>query len=85
MEKTELLKELEQLDLQIWDITQEVDRHRAIINQLNEAEMDNSNAQLTLSRLEDLLIIYLQEREKLHVEVAKLVGGSSQEPLPSDR
>jgi hypothetical protein len=85
MENPELLKQLEQLDLQIWDITQEVDRLRAIINQLNEAEMDNSNAQLTLSRLEDLLMIYVQEREKLHAEVAKLAGGSSQGPLPSDR
>jgi hypothetical protein len=85
MEKTELLKQLEQLDLQVWDLTQEVDRHRQTIIQIDAAGMDNSDVQLTLSRLENLLIIYLQERAKLHAEIAKLERGSSQGSPPPDQ
>jgi hypothetical protein len=56
MERMELSKRLQELDLQLWDIT----------------------------RLETLLIVYLQESEKLQAEVAKL-DWSSQGLPPSDR
>jgi hypothetical protein len=72
MERTELLKRLEQLELQVWDVTEEVARHQKVITQLDAAGMDTSEAQLLLSRLENLLIIYLQEREKMRAEIAKL-------------
>jgi hypothetical protein len=84
MERTDLVKRLEQLDLQVWDITEEVAHQRKVITQLDAAGMDTNDAQLLVSRLENLLIIYLQEREKLRAEVAKL-DGSSQEPPPSDQ
>jgi hypothetical protein len=69
----------------VWDITKEVERHRKIITQLDAAGMDNSDAQLLLSRLENALIVYLNEREKLRAEVAKIEGGSSQGLPPTDR
>jgi len=78
MERAELLKRLEQLDLQVWDVTEEVARHRKVISQLDAAGMDNSDVQLLLSRLESLLIVYLQERDRLRAAVTKLGGGSSQ-------
>jgi hypothetical protein len=84
MERTELLKRLEQLELQVWDVTEEVARHQKVITQLDAAGMDTSETQLLLSRLENLLIIYLQEREKMRIEAAKL-DGSSQGPPSSDR
>jgi hypothetical protein len=83
MERTELVKRLQQLNLQVWDLTEEVARQRRVITQLDAVGMDNSEAQLLVSRLEKLLIIYLQEQEKLRAEVAKLDGGSSQGPPPS--
>jgi hypothetical protein len=73
MEGTELVKRLEQLDLQVWDVTEEVARQRKVITQLDAVGMDTSDAQLLLSRRENLLIILLQEREKMRTEVAKLV------------
>jgi hypothetical protein len=79
MERTELQKRLEQLDLQVWDVTQEVARNQKVITQLDAVGMDTNDAQLLLSRLENLLIVLLQEREKLR---AKL-DGSSQGPPPS--
>jgi hypothetical protein len=84
MERTELLKRLERLELQVWDVTEEVARHQKVITQLDAAGMDTSETQLLLSRLENLLIIYLQEREKMRAEAAKL-DGSSQGPPSSDR
>ena len=85
MEKAELLKRLEQLNLQVWDVTEEVARHRKVISKLDAAGMDNSDVQLLLSRLENLLIVYLQERDRLRAELAKLEGGSSQGSPSSGR
>jgi hypothetical protein len=79
MERTELQKRLEQLDLQVWDVTQEVARNQKVITQLDAVGMDTNDAQLLPSRLENLLIVLLQEREKLR---AKL-DGSSQGPPSS--
>jgi hypothetical protein len=85
MEKTELRKRLEQLDLQVWDITEEVERHRKIITRLDAVGMDNSDAQLLLSRLKNALVVYLNEREKLRADIEKLEGGNSQGFPPTDR
>ena len=82
MEREKLLKKLKQLDLQVWDITEQVGRQRKVIAQLDAAGMDTNDAQLWVSRLENLLIIYLQEREKLRAELAK-IDGSSQGGSPS--
>jgi hypothetical protein len=84
MESTELLKRLQQLELQVWDVTQEVTRQGKVITQLDAVGMDTNGARLLLSRLENLLIVYLQEREKLREKIAKL-DGSTQEPKPPDR
>jgi hypothetical protein len=81
MEREELLKRLERLELQVRDVTQEVSRQRSA--QLDAVGMDTNEPQLLVSRLENLLIIYLQEREKLRAEIAKLEG-SSRGPPPSD-
>jgi hypothetical protein len=82
MERPELLKRLEQLELQVWHVSEELARNRKIISQLDAAGMDTNDVQLLVSRLENLLIVYLQDREKLRAEVAKLEGGSSQGPPP---
>jgi hypothetical protein len=84
MERTELLKRLEQLELQVWDVTEEVARQQKVITQLNAVDMDTNDAQLLLSRLENLLIVYLQEREKLREKLAK-PENSTEEPQPPDR
>jgi hypothetical protein len=85
MERTELVKRLAQLDLQVWDVTQQVTRQRDAITQLNAVGMDTNDAQLLLSRMENLLIHYLQMREKLRADLTKLDGGSTQGPQPPDR
>jgi hypothetical protein len=85
MERTELVKRLAQLDLQVWDVTQQVTRQRDAITQLNAVGMDTNDAQLLLSRMENLLIHYLQMREKLRADLTKLDGGSAQGPQPPDR
>ena len=84
MERTELSKQLKQLELQVWDVTEQVNRQRQAISQLEAAGMDTNDAQLLLSRFENLLIVYLQKRERLRDELAKLEG-PTQEPKPSDR
>jgi hypothetical protein len=85
MERTELVKRLAQLDLQVWDVTQEVTRQRSVIIQLDAVGMDTNEPQLLLARLENLLIHYLHVRAKLRGELTKLDGGSTQEPGPPDR
>ena len=85
MERTELLKRLAQLDLQVWDVTQQVTNQRNVIGQLDAVGMDTNEPQLLLSRLENLLIHYLQEREKLREELTRLDGGSTQELKQPDR
>jgi hypothetical protein len=84
MERTELAKRLQKLELQVWDVTEEVNRQRKVIIQLDAAGMDTTEPQLLLSRLENLMIFYLQEREKLRAELVKL-DDSTQEPEPPDR
>ena len=83
MERTELIKRLKQLDLQVWDLTEQLDRQRKVVVQLDQVGMDTNDAQLLVSRLENLLVMYLQEQEKMRAEVAKL-DNSSQGPSPSD-
>jgi hypothetical protein len=83
MERPELLKRLEQLELQVWHVSEELARNRKVISQLDAAGMDTNDVQLLVSRLENLLIVYLQDREKLRAEAAKLEGGPSQEPPSS--
>ena len=84
MERTELAKRLQKLELQVWDVTEEVNRQRKVIIQLDAAGMDTNEPQLLLSRLENLMIFYLQEREKLRAELVKL-DDSTQDPEPPDR
>jgi hypothetical protein len=84
MERTQLVKRLEQPDLQVWDVTQQVNNQRNVVAKLRAVEMDTNEPQLLISRLENLLIHYLQEREKLRNDIAKLDGGSTQGPQPPD-
>jgi hypothetical protein len=85
MERTELVKRLAQLDLQVWEVTQQVTNQRSVIGQLDAVGMDTNEPQLLLSRLENLLIHYLQSREKLREELTKLGAGSTQQAKPADR
>jgi hypothetical protein len=72
MERTELLKRLEQLDQQVWHATEQVARQRKVLTDLDKKGVDTNESQLLLSRLENLLIYHLQEREKLRAELADL-------------
>jgi hypothetical protein len=84
MDRTELEKRLQQLKLQVWDVTEEITRHRKMMTQLDAVGMDTNDTQLLLSRFENLLIIYLQEQQRLREELTKL-DESTQEPKPPDR
>jgi hypothetical protein len=79
MERAELVRRLAQLDLQVWDVSQQVANQRNVVAQLNAAGMDTNEPQLLISRLENLLLRYLQEREKLRASLAKLDGSSGAE------
>jgi hypothetical protein len=83
MERPELLKRLEQLALQVWHVTAELARNRKVISQLDAAGMDTKRCAVIGFGLENLLIVYLQDREKLRAEAAKLEEGPSQEPPSS--
>jgi uncharacterized protein (UPF0335 family) len=84
MERMELLKRLEQVERQIAQDTELIASQRKVLADLSGKGVDNDAIQIMLVGLENLLVVHLQEREKLRGEIAKL-DRSSQGPQPSDR
>jgi uncharacterized protein (UPF0335 family) len=84
MGRMELLKRLEQVERQIAQDTELIASQRKVLADLSGKGVDNDAIQIMLVGLENLLVVHLQEREKLRGEIAKL-DRSSQGPQPSDR
>jgi len=72
MERPELLKRLEQLDLQIVQDLELIARQRKMLATLQAKDVDIDAIQIMLVNLEKLLVFHLQEREKLRTDLAKL-------------
>jgi uncharacterized protein (DUF3084 family) len=75
MNRTKLLKRLEQVGQQLGQEIQQVTRQR-LLTDLAAKGVEIEPANMRLGRLETILIIRLQEREKLRVELASLTGSS---------
>jgi uncharacterized protein (UPF0335 family) len=84
MERMELLQRLEQVERQIAEDTELIARQRKVLADLRGKGVDNGAIQIMLVGLENLLVVHLQEREKLRREIAKL-DSSTQGPKPSGR
>ena len=84
MEKTELLKLLNQAEQQIAQDTELIGRQRKMLADLDGKGVDNGSLQIMLNGLENMLIVHLEQREKLRAELAKLEQ-SNQGPQPSGR
>jgi hypothetical protein len=58
---------------------------RKVLADLDAKEVDNEAIQIMLVGLENLLVVHLQEREKLRTDLANMDGGLTQELKPPDR
>jgi hypothetical protein len=76
MERSELLKRLEQVEQQVWHCTEQIARQRTVLADLEAEGVDRDAAQILLVRQENWLVLHLQEREKLRAELAGLNGCS---------
>ena len=65
MERTELLKRLEQVEQQLSHDMELIARQRKILADLDHQEVDTHAMQIMVAGLENLLSIHLQEQEKL--------------------
>jgi len=74
MEKSELLKRLEQVEEQVWHDMDLIARQRKILAELDGKGVDIDAIKIMLVEMENLLDINLQEREKLRAELARLDG-----------
>jgi len=76
MERSELLKRLEQVEQQTREEMEMIARQRKMLAELDAKEVDTDAIQIMLVGLENLLTFHLQEREKLRAELARLDGSS---------
>ena len=76
MERSELLKRLEQMEQQMSEEMEMIARQRKMLAELDAKEVDTDAIQIMLVGLENLLAFHLQEREKLRAELARLDGSS---------
>jgi len=76
MEKTELLKRLEDVEQQLANEMEMITRQRKMLAELDAKEADADALQIMLANMENLLVLHLQERQKLRAELAQL-GDSS--------
>jgi len=76
MERSELLKRLEQMEQQMREEMEMIARQRKMLAELDAKEVDTDAIQIMLVGLENLLTFHLQEREKLRAELARLDGSS---------
>jgi hypothetical protein len=72
MERTELLKRLEQVEQQLGQEMEQVTRQRELITDLAAKGVEIEPAKLLLGRLENLLIFHLQERQNLRVQLDRM-------------
>jgi hypothetical protein len=72
MERDQLSKLLEKLELQIAQTLELITRHRNILADYGRKEVDAEKVRIMLSQLEIQLVSQLQEREKLRDELARL-------------
>jgi len=80
----ELLERLERVERQIAHDTELIASQRKVLADLSGKGVDNDAIQIMLAGLENLLVVHLQEREKLRAQIAEL-DSSSQGPQSSDR
>jgi hypothetical protein len=76
MERSELLKRLAQVEQQVSNETEMIARQRKMLAELHANEVDTDAIQIMLASLENLLVLHLQEREKLRAALAKLDGSN---------
>jgi len=76
MERSELLKRLEQMEQQMSEEMEMIARQRKMLAELDAKEVDTDAIQIMLVGLENLLTFHLQEREKFRAELARLDGSS---------
>ncbi len=76
MERSELLKRLEQMEQQMSEEMEMIARQRKMLAELDAKEVDTDAIQIMLVGLENLLTFHLQEREKLRAELVRLDGSS---------
>ena len=84
MKRLELLKQLAEVERQVLDDTELIERQRKILDELDGKGVDTDALQVMLTGLEQLLIFHLQQRESLRTELATLEE-PSQGPQSSDR
>ena len=76
MERSELLKRLEDVEQQLSNEMEMITRQRKMLAELDAKEADADALQIMLANMENLLVLHLQERQKLRAELAQL-GDSS--------
>jgi hypothetical protein len=76
MEKTELLRRLEEVEQQLSNETEMITRQRKMLAEIDAREADTDAIKIMLDSLENLLVLHLQQREKLRAELVKLLGPS---------
>jgi hypothetical protein len=72
MEKTELLRRLEEVEQQLSNETEMITRQRKMLAEIDAREADTDAIKIMLDSLENLLVLHLQQREKLRAELVKL-------------
>jgi hypothetical protein len=76
MERMELLTRLQQVEHQIAHDTELIARQRKMLVDLGGKGVDNDAIQIMLVGLENVLLVHLQERERLRAEIARQEGKS---------
>jgi hypothetical protein len=76
MERTELLKRLEEVEQLVSNETEMIVRHRKTLAELDVKEVDTYALQIMLVGLESLLVSHFEELEKLRRMSAELEGRS---------
>jgi hypothetical protein len=84
MERTELVRRIAEVEQRISDDMELIARQRRTLAALAGNGVDNDAIQIMLVGLENLLVVHLQEREKLRTQLAELDGLTS-DPKPPDR
>jgi hypothetical protein len=76
MERTELLKRLDEVEQLVSNEMEMIARHRKTLAELDAKEVDTHAIQIMLVGLESLLVSHFEELEKLRRMFAELEGPS---------
>ena len=76
MERTELLKRLQEVEQLVSNEMEMIARHRKTLAELDAKEVDTHAIQIMLVGLESLLVSHFEELEKLRRMFAELEGPS---------